>query len=141
MHHRLKVQRSADGSFPGKSLHRQFNDTVEGMNINDMARSLDGAGISAFLGSLPATPLLLGLGEARHFVGELGELRNEIFQHLVEHEGYRSFAIESDCLRGLVVDDYITTGAGTLDDVMERGFSHNFGAAPGNRELVRWMRA
>jgi erythromycin esterase-like protein len=111
------------------------------MDIKDTARPLDGAGISAFLRSLPAWPLLLGLGEARHFVGELGELRNEIFRHLVEHEGYRSFAIESDCLRGLVVDDYITTGVGTLDDVMERGFSHNFGAAPGNRELVHWMRA
>ncbi|WP_246083136.1 erythromycin esterase family protein [Nonomuraea diastatica] len=111
------------------------------MDIKDMARPLDGAGVSAFLRSLPAEPLLLGLGEARHFVGELGELRNQIFRHLVEHEGYRSFAIESDCLMGLVVDDYVATGAGTLDDVMERGFSHAFGASPANRELVRWMRA
>jgi erythromycin esterase-like protein len=111
------------------------------MDIKDTARPLDGAGVSAFLRSLPAKPLLLGLGEARHFVDELGELRNEIFRHLVEHEGYRSFAIESDCLMGLVVDDYITTGADTLDDVMERGFSHGFGASPANRELVRWMRA
>ncbi|MFG3706398.1 erythromycin esterase family protein [Micromonospora sp. NPDC047670] len=111
------------------------------MNIVDSARPLDGAGVSAFLRSLPARPLLLGLGEARHFVEELGELRNEVFRHLVEHEGYRSFAIESDCLRGLVVDGYIRTGAGTLDDVMERGFSHGFGASPANRELVRWMRA
>ncbi|MEV0235880.1 erythromycin esterase family protein [Nonomuraea sp. NPDC050786] len=111
------------------------------MDIKDTARLLDGAGVSAFLRSLPAQPLLLGLGEARHFVGELGEVRNEIFRHLVEHEGYRSFAIESDCLMGLVVDDYLATGAGTLDDVMERGFSHNFGEFPANRELVRWMRA
>ncbi len=107
----------------------------------DTARPLDGAAISAFLRSRPARPLLLGLGEARHFVAELGELRNEIFRHLVEHEGYRSFAIESDCLMGLVVDDYITTGAGALDDVMERGFSHRFGTSPANRELVRWLRA
>ncbi|GII60919.1 erythromycin esterase [Sphaerisporangium krabiense] len=111
------------------------------MDIKDTARPLDGAGLSAFLRSLPAKPLLLGLGEARHFVGELGDLRNEIFRHLVAHEGYRSFAIESDSLMGLVVDDHITTGAGTLDDVMERGFSHGFGASPANRELVRWMRA
>jgi erythromycin esterase-like protein len=111
------------------------------MDIKDTARPLDGAGVSAFLRSLPARPLLLGLGEARHFVGELGELRNELFRHLVEHEGYRSFVIESDCLMGLVVDDYVTTGTGTLDDVMERGFSHGFGASPANRDLVRWMRA
>ncbi|BCL17645.1 erythromycin esterase family protein [Micromonospora sagamiensis] len=111
------------------------------MDIKDTARPLDGAGVSAFLRSLPAKPSLLGLGEARHFVEELGEVRNEIFRHLVEHEGYRSFAIESDCLRGLVVDDHITTGTGTLDDVMEHGFSHRFGGIPANRELVRWMRA
>ncbi|NUW35759.1 erythromycin esterase family protein [Nonomuraea sp. SMC257] len=111
------------------------------MDIKDTARPFDGAGVSAFLRSLPAKPLLLGLGEARHFVDELGELRNELFRHLVEHEGYRSFAIESDCLMGLVVDDYVTTGTGTLDDVMERGFSHNFGTSPANRELVRWMRS
>ncbi|WP_433686083.1 erythromycin esterase family protein [Micromonospora carbonacea] len=111
------------------------------MTIRNMARELDGAAISALLRSLPARPLLLGLGEARHFVGELGELRNEIFRHLVEHEGYRSFAIESDCLKGLVVDDHLATGAGDLDDVMARGFSHGFGASPANRELVRWMRA
>ncbi|GAA4562604.1 hypothetical protein GCM10023193_29590 [Planotetraspora kaengkrachanensis] len=118
-----------------------FNDTVEGMDIKETARPLDGTGVSAFLRSLPALPLLLGLGEARHFVGELGDVRNEIFRHLVEHEGYRSFAIESDCLKGLMVDDHLATGAGTLDDVMEHGFSHGFGASPANRELVRWMRA
>ncbi|WUI04180.1 erythromycin esterase family protein [Spirillospora sp. NBC_00431] len=111
------------------------------MDIRETALPLDATGISAFLHSLPARPLLLGLGEARHFVEELGEVRNEIFRHLVEREGYRSFAIESDCLRGLVVDDHIATGAGTLDDVMERGFSHRFGTSPANRELVRWMRA
>lgn len=106
-----------------------------------MAWPLDGAGVSAFLRSRPTRPVLLGLGEARHLVGELGRARNEIFRHLVEHEGYRSFAIESDCLRGLIVDDFLTTGAGTLDDVMDRGFSHGFGAVPANRDLVRWMRA
>ncbi|WP_203882189.1 erythromycin esterase family protein [Planotetraspora kaengkrachanensis] len=111
------------------------------MDIKETARPLDGTGVSAFLRSLPALPLLLGLGEARHFVGELGDVRNEIFRHLVEHEGYRSFAIESDCLKGLMVDDHLATGAGTLDDVMEHGFSHGFGASPANRELVRWMRA
>ncbi|MEV3984834.1 erythromycin esterase family protein [Nonomuraea sp. NPDC049758] len=111
------------------------------MDIKDIAWPVDGAGVSAFLRTLPARPLLLGLGEARHFVEELGELRNEIFRHLVENEGYRSFAVESDCLKGLLVDDYVTTGAGTLDDVMDRGFSHGFGALPANRELVRWMRA
>ncbi|MFV2026755.1 MULTISPECIES: erythromycin esterase family protein [unclassified Micromonospora] len=111
------------------------------MDITDTARPVDGAGISALLRSLPARPLLLGLGEARHFVEELGQLRNDIFRHLVTHEGYRSIAVESDCLMGLVVDEYVTAGTGTLDDVMRHGFSHQFGTSPANRDLVSWMRA
>ncbi|WFE20237.1 erythromycin esterase family protein [Solwaraspora sp. WMMD937] len=113
------------------------------MDITDIARPADAAGISAFLRSLPARPLLLGLGEARHFVAELGQLRNDIFRHLVTHEGYRSIAVESDCLMGLVVDEYVATGTGTgtLDDVMRHGFSHQFGTSPANRDLVSWMRA
>ena len=42
---------------------------------------------------------------------------------------------------GLVVDDYVVSGTGTLDDVMAHGFSHGFGESAANRELVRWMRA
>jgi hypothetical protein len=35
------------------------------------------------------------------------------------------------------VDDHVTSGAGTLDDVMEHGISHEWGAFEGIRELVR----
>ncbi|MGW6276405.1 erythromycin esterase family protein [Kribbella sp. NPDC055071] len=111
------------------------------MDIEESARPVDGPAVSDFLRSRGTQPVLLGLGEARHFVGELGDLRNDVFRHLVENEGYRSFALESDCLKGLIVDEYVATGVGTLDEVMERGFSHRFGTSPANRELVRWMRA
>ncbi|MGB2570979.1 erythromycin esterase family protein [Micromonospora citrea] len=89
----------------------------------------------------PTRPRLLALGEPTHGEDVLLDVRNELFRQLVEQEGYRTIAIESDCLMGLVVDDYVTSGTGTLDEVVERGFSHQWGAFPGNRELVRWMRA
>jgi erythromycin esterase-like protein len=89
----------------------------------------------------PTRPRLLALGEPTHGAGLLLAVRNDLFRRLVEQEGYRTVAIESDCLMGLVVDDYVTSGTGSLDEVMERGFSHEWGAFPGNRELVRWMRA
>ncbi|MBB2943498.1 erythromycin esterase-like protein [Actinoplanes lutulentus] len=92
------------------------------------------------LSLLPKRPRLLGLGEPTHGENDLLDLRNEIFRELVEHEGYRIIAIESDCLMGLVVDDYVTSGIGVLDEVMARGFSHEWGAFAGNRDLVRWMR-
>jgi erythromycin esterase-like protein len=90
---------------------------------------------------LPTRPRLLALGEPTHGEELLLDIRNEIFQHLVEHEGYRTIGLETDCLMGLVVDDYVTTGTGTLDHAMEHGFSHGWGASAGNRDLVRWMRA
>ncbi|GGQ01778.1 erythromycin esterase family protein [Streptomyces roseolilacinus] len=96
---------------------------------------------AAVLGLLPARPRLLALGEPTHGEDTLLDLRNELFRQLAEQEGYRTIAIESDCLRGLLVDDYVTSGTGTLDEVMEHGFSHGWGASAANRELVRWMRA
>lgn len=93
------------------------------------------------MGLLAARPRLLALGEPTHGEDVLLDLRNDLFQQLIEQEGYRTVAIESDCMMGLVVDDYVTSGTGTLDEAMERGFSHGFGASAANRELVRWMRA
>ncbi|MFC6015726.1 erythromycin esterase family protein [Plantactinospora solaniradicis] len=106
--------------------------------IGDAARPFTGGALTALLS--PATRLL-GLGEPTHGVDAFLELRNELLRHLVEHEGYRSITLESDCVSGLAADAYVTDGTGTLDDAMSRGFSHGFGASPANRELLRWMRA
>jgi erythromycin esterase-like protein len=104
----------------------------------DAARTVDAASV---MGLLPARPRLLALGEPTHGEDVLLELRNDLFRQLVEQEGFRTIAIESDCVTGLLVDDYVTSGTGTLDEVMARGFSHGFGGSAANRELVRWMRA
>ncbi|MEV5548629.1 erythromycin esterase family protein [Streptomyces sp. NPDC052309] len=107
-------------------------------DIKDTTHAVDAA---AVMGLLPGRPRLLALGEPTHGEDTLLDLRNELFRQLVEQEGYRTIAIESDCMMGLVVDDYVTSGKGTLDEVMERGISHGWGAFAANRDLVRWMRA
>lgn len=106
--------------------------------IKDTAHAVEAAAVMRLL---PARPRLLALGEPTHGEDALLELRNELFRKLVEQEGYRTIVIESDCMMGLVVDDYVTSGRGTLDEVMERGISHGWGTSAANRELVRWMRA
>lgn len=106
-------------------------------DIKDAVHAFDAAAVMRLL---PTRPRLLALGEPTHGEDTLLDLRNELFRQLVEQEGYRTIAIESDCMMGLVVDDFITSGKGTLDDVMEHGFSHGWGASAANRELVRWMR-
>ncbi|MFE9846683.1 erythromycin esterase family protein [Streptomyces goshikiensis] len=107
-------------------------------DIKDAVRTVDAA---AVMGLLPGRPRLLALGEPTHGEDALLGLRNELFRQLVEQGGYRTIAVESDCLMGLVVDDYVTSGTGTLDEAVERGFSHAWGSLAANRELVRWMRA
>jgi erythromycin esterase-like protein len=106
--------------------------------VNAAAHAVDARTV---MGLLPARPRLLALGEPTHGEEVLLEVRNDLFRQLVEREGYRTIAIESDCVMGLVVDDYVTSGAGDFDEVMERGISHGWGAFAANRELVRWMRA
>lgn len=111
------------------------------LHIKDTAHALEA---TAVMKLLPARPGILALGEPTHREDTLLDLRNELFRQLVEEEGYRTIAIESDCMRGLVVDDYVTSGTGTLDEVMEHGFSHpdlGLGTSTANRELVRWTRA
>ncbi|MCP3803786.1 erythromycin esterase family protein [Allokutzneria sp. A3M-2-11 16] len=92
--------------------------------------------ISAFV---PASCELLGLGEPTHQEPAFARLRNELFPRLVEH-GFRSFAMETDRVAALAVNDFVREGAGTLDSVMREGFSHDFGELDGNRRLVAWMR-
>ncbi len=108
-------------------------------DFQDIAQAVEAATLMRLFPA--ARPRLLALGEPTHGEDALLDLRNEIFRQLVEQDGYRTIAIESDCMMGLVVDDYVTSGKGTLDEVMERGFSHGWGACEANRELVRWMRA
>lgn len=92
------------------------------------------------MNQLPGRPRLLAVGEPTHGIDALLDVRNELFRQLVERDGYRFIALESNCLMGTVVDDYVTSGTGSLDDVMDRGFSHGWGALAGNRQLVQWMR-
>ncbi|WP_346620690.1 erythromycin esterase family protein [Blastococcus montanus] len=106
--------------------------------IAQSVRAVDAAAVMALL---PVRPRLLALGEPTHGEEDLLELRNDLFRQLVEREGYRTIALESDCLMGVVVDDHVNSGAGSLDEVMAHGFSHEWGAFEANRELVRWMRA
>src|SRR5689334_3326273 len=93
------------------------------------------------VGALGAGVELLGLGEPTHGAEEFLVLRNRMFERLVELHGYTAIAIESSFPRGRVADDYVNGRlGGTLDDVLEAGFSHNFGRSVANREIIEWMR-
>ncbi|WP_157252068.1 erythromycin esterase family protein [Nonomuraea typhae] len=84
---------------------------------------------------------MLGLGEPTHGVEDYLLLRNEIFRYLVEEAGYRSIALESCCLNGLTADAYVAGADLGIEEAADAGFSHGFGDAAANRELLDWMRA
>ncbi|MFJ6792884.1 erythromycin esterase family protein [Streptomyces sp. NPDC091268] len=106
--------------------------------LRDAVRAVDAEAVMELFAERPR---ILALGEPTHGEDALLDLRNELFRQLVEQHGYRTIALESDCLAGLLVDDHVATGRGTLEEVMRRGFSHGFGASAANRALVRWARA
>ncbi|MGC4941273.1 erythromycin esterase family protein [Kribbella sp. DT2] len=94
------------------------------------------------LRELAAPPCeLLAISEPAHPTQDpsFGPIRNELVRSLVER-GFRSIALETDRVAALAVDDYVRYGVGSLDAVMNVGFSHGFGAVEANSQLVGWLR-
>ena len=113
--------------------------------VRAIGRQLDGPAelgdaLDELLAARTEPPALFALGEPTHGITAFPLLRNDILGHLVER-GYRSIALETDFFAASVVDDYVTGAPAGIDAVLATGFSHGFGAVPGNRELVDWLRA
>ena len=127
-----------------ESLTRTFNGTVEGMStaapLSAIGREVDERALDELLATRSQPPTLLALGEPTHGIAAFPLLRNELLAHLVDR-GYRSIVLETDYFAASTIDDYVTGAPADLDTVLATGFSHGFGAVPGNRELVEWLRA
>ncbi|AEB45473.1 MULTISPECIES: DUF6194 family protein [Micromonospora] len=96
--------------------------------------------MTSLLDLFAVPPSLLALGEPTHGESAFLQIRNEVFLSLAEH-GYRSIALESDRAAGLIADDFVQGSAAVpLDRALAEGFSHGFGAAPANRDLLLRMR-
>lgn len=108
-----------------------------GCRIDDPAHL--GRTLDDLLATRAEPPAVFALGEPTHGIVAFPLLRNEVLAHLVER-GYRSIVLETDHFAASIVDDYVAGGAGDLDAVLAKGFSHGFGNVPGNRELVEWLR-
>ncbi|WP_327025709.1 DUF6194 family protein [Micromonospora sp. NBC_01739] len=96
--------------------------------------------MTSLLDLFAVPPSLLALGEPTHGESAFLQIRNDTFLALVER-GYRSIAVESDRAAGLIADEFVQGSAAvTLDRALAEGFSHGFGAAPANRDLLLRMR-
>ncbi|WP_454195311.1 erythromycin esterase family protein [Nocardia sp. Marseille-Q1738] len=114
-------------------------------SLHGIGRQLDdpaslGRVLDELLAARTEPPALLALGEPTHGIEAFPLLRNEFLSHLVDR-GYRSIVLETDVFAASVVDGYVGGGTAEIDEVLATGFSHGFGAVPGNRALVEWLRA
>ncbi|MGK8522264.1 erythromycin esterase family protein [Nocardia asteroides] len=114
-------------------------------SMQEIGRQIDspeslGRAVDELLDARTEPPVVLALGEPTHSIEAFPLLRNELLAHLVER-GYRSIVLETDVFAASVVDDYVAGATADTDTVLATGFSHGFGAVPGNRELVEWLRA
>src|ERR1700730_13164867 len=114
-------------------------------SLRGIGRQLDdpaslGRAFDELLAARTEPPTVLALGEPTHGIEAFPLLRNELLGHLVER-GYRSIVLETDIFAASIVDDYVGGAAAGVDTVLATGVSHGFGAVPGNRELVEWLRA
>jgi erythromycin esterase len=103
--------------------------------------SVDSA-VDKIVTMLGDTVELLGLGEPTHQVETFLMFRNRVFQRLVQRHGYTAIAIESSYPRGRLANEYVSgRGKSSFENVIELGFSHQFGNMQSNRQLIEWMRS
>ncbi len=83
---------------------------------------------------------IVALGEGVHGVTEPLELRNRLFQFLVQEQGFNAIAIESGIIESRLAHEFVRGGPGDLPTVMQEAFSWGFGRLPQNVALITWLR-
>lgn len=94
-------------------------------------------GIDRMVATMPEVELL-GFGEALHGGEEILQLRNRLFQRLVERHGFKAIAIESSFPQARFVNDSVC-GGGDQPNVAD-WISNGMGLLEANRELIEWIR-
>lgn len=94
-----------------------------------------------FLDSLVGDTHLVLLGESGHGVQQPLEIRNRMFEYLVEEHGFTALAAETGFEEGVMVNDYISGRRALSPAIVRAVFSF---ASPceleANRLLLEWMR-
>ncbi|MFI8514399.1 erythromycin esterase family protein [Streptomyces sp. NPDC085460] len=85
---------------------------------------------------------VVGIGEATHSSAEFFTVKHRLFAHLVEKEGFTTFALEASWSTGLLVDRWVTTGEGDIERIMRDEFqeSYRLWNTEEYLDLFRWMR-
>jgi erythromycin esterase-like protein len=82
---------------------------------------------------------IVGLGESVHGAAEETKLKHRVLRLLVERMGFRTVAWEEDWTMGLLIDRYIRSGEGDLDELMSR-MSDQYQTRE-VADVLRWLRS
>lgn len=82
----------------------------------------------------------VGMGEATHGTREFFEMKHRIFKYLVEHHGFRVFAIEADMGESYYINKYIQTGQGNARQIMSEKMLFWTWATQEVEDLIEWMK-
>lgn len=102
-------------------------------------QQIDNTDLSAFSDSIGGARLVC-LGESAHHLSELVKLHDRISRYLVAEHGFTVLAFESGYPEGLLVDQWICGGPGSLDEVARTGMTWSFGCSAERHAQLRWMR-
>lgn len=97
----------------------------------------------AELARAAARARIVGIGEATHSSREFFTTKKQLLKYLVEHAGFRTFALEGSWSTGLLLDEYVLHGKGDPKQIMRREYQYNyrFWNTREYLDLLRWMRA
>lgn len=84
---------------------------------------------------------IVGIGESTHRVHEFYQIRHRLTRFLIQELGFTAVVMESGFAEGILVDSWIRTGAGDIEDVLRRGITYSFGQCEEMREQLQWFRA
>ena len=87
---------------------------------------------------IPDHVKVIGLGEATHGNMEFQELKKDVFEALVKNENVRVFVLEGDFGGGGQVNQFILTGEGTAEEVVNE-LDYGIYRTKQMVDLVQWM--
>ena len=87
---------------------------------------------------IPDHVKVIGLGEATHGNIEFQELKKDVFEALVKNENVRVFVLEGDFGGGGQVNQFILTGEGTAEEVVNE-LDYGIYKTEQMVDLVQWM--
>lgn len=87
-----------------------------------------------------ASANVIGLGEHSHGTREVFQSKDRLIRYLVEELDYRLLVFELPYSAGFAINQFITSGDGSAEEVLRRDDVHSIWQCEAIVELLNWMR-